>query len=162
MIKFLNQEVMPETIGTTLHEREMNGYDDSDFYAVYWNSEKGCPEEIMVWTTRFASIGCENYKIDATDEIRAIYNAWKEAKIEKEYLARKEAKAKEPHKGDTVRVNSLSKKWNGFVGEVKWIGQNSYSHFPDIRVGIKIEGIDKLVYVKFEAVEKIQPENQTA
>src|SRR5215510_5788359 len=38
--------------GLVLELREMNGYDDSDFYAVVWNDAKGEPERVEYASTR--------------------------------------------------------------------------------------------------------------
>lgn len=60
--------------GATLSLREANGYNDSDFYALVWNAEKGAPEEINYDTTRFAGGG--SAFVDATDEVKAAYAAY--------------------------------------------------------------------------------------
>jgi hypothetical protein len=58
--------------GMVVSEREMNGYDDSDFYATYWDGEKFV--ETMVGTTRGWSYPCGS-NIDAGPELMAQYEA---------------------------------------------------------------------------------------
>lgn len=65
--------------GLVLDDRERNGYDDSDFYAVVWNAEKGEPENIEYGTTRFWTYPA-GATVDATDEVRALYESWLEAR----------------------------------------------------------------------------------
>lgn len=62
--------------GLCLSEREHNMRDDSDFYMLVWNPEKGEPEEIMFATTRGWSYPCMGSHVDATDEVRAAHRAW--------------------------------------------------------------------------------------
>ncbi len=56
--------------GMVVAEREMNGYDDSDFYATYWNGEKFVEE--MVGTTRCWSYPCGS-EVDAGPELMEKY-----------------------------------------------------------------------------------------
>src|SRR3569623_1571700 len=44
--------------GVCLRERERNMRDDSDFYMLVWDAEKGAPHEIMFATTRGWSYPC--------------------------------------------------------------------------------------------------------
>ena len=61
--------------GLVVGLREMNGYDDSDFYATVWNEEKGAPEEIMYASTRGWTYP-NGAAVDATDEVKAKYAAY--------------------------------------------------------------------------------------
>jgi hypothetical protein len=66
--------IIPESVGTTIRLREMNGYDDSDFYALYYDATKGTFEEYMYATTRgWSYTACA--VVDATPEVLALYKA---------------------------------------------------------------------------------------
>lgn len=62
--------------GLCLFEREMNGYDDSDFYMTVWNPETKNTSEIMFATTRGWTYPCMASRADATPEVRAEYDAY--------------------------------------------------------------------------------------
>lgn len=64
--------------GLCLFEREMNGYDDSDFYMTVWDEENGCAKEIMFATTRGWTYPCYGSRPDASEEVWAKYREWKE------------------------------------------------------------------------------------
>jgi hypothetical protein len=119
-------------VGLVLEDRERNGYDDSDFYAIVWNPETCKPESIPYGTTRAWTYpnGCA---VDAPPEILAAYKAWQEARAKE---ARKEYEAREaatPRKGKVVEVVKGRKVPKGTRGEVIWLGEGSYGP----RVGIK-------------------------
>src|SRR5262245_9977840 len=65
-------------VGCVVALREMNGYDDSDFYATYYDAEKGTFEEVMYGTTRGWSYP-NGAAVDAIPEIVALYEAHIEA-----------------------------------------------------------------------------------
>lgn len=64
--------------GLCLTAREKNGYEDSDFFMTVWNEERGEPEEIQYATTRGWSYPCFYSHVDATDEVKEKYEAWKQ------------------------------------------------------------------------------------
>lgn len=63
--------------GLCLAERERNMRDDSDFYMLVWNPEKGEPEEIMFATTRGWSYPCLGSYVDASEETQAAHRAYR-------------------------------------------------------------------------------------
>ena len=73
-------------VGKTLSVREMNGYDDSDFYASYWDEESQSIKEIMYATTRFWTYPA-NAVIDATPDIIEKAKLW-ELKIKRNRKAK--------------------------------------------------------------------------
>lgn len=79
--------------GLCLYDYERNGYDDSDFYMVVWNPEKGAPEEICFASTRGWSYPAYDSKPDATPEVLVAYEAWKVRQAEQRERARRHAKA---------------------------------------------------------------------
>lgn len=61
-------------IGRVLSTGEVNGYDDSDFYAIVWNDERQTAERIVYATTRAWTYD-RSASVDATPEVLAIYEA---------------------------------------------------------------------------------------
>jgi hypothetical protein len=139
--------------GLVLAEREANGYHDSDFYATVWNAEKGKPEEIMWGTTRGWTYP-NRCSVDASPEIKALYEGYSE-KQRAEARARYEAeKAKMPEPGRKVRVIKGRKLPIGTIAESVWLGEDVYkkskydsglsgllpfSYYPDqYRVGLRL------------------------
>jgi len=118
--------------GLVLADRERNGYDDSDFYAVVWDVNKDCPVEVEYGTTRFWTYP-NHCTVDATPEIRAKYEAWR---AEQERQAREAARAREaatPRPGRTLRVVKGRKVPVGTVGECFWTGNGNWGP----RVGLR-------------------------
>lgn len=141
-----------KTIGMVVSEREANYYDDSDFYATYWDKETQSFVEIEWGTTRFACIGNGYYvTVDApADLINYYHNVRNAADIERDlYL-----KSVNVNVGDTVECTE-GRKWKGKFGVVKFRGRNKYDYGRSEIVGIKIEGVDKLVYRNVYDVKKV-------
>ncbi len=63
--------------GQVVDTYERNGHDDSDFYAVCWDSERMLEIRILTGTTRFPSWGCWA-EVDISEAGRAEYRAFKE------------------------------------------------------------------------------------
>lgn len=98
--------------GAVLDTYEMNGYDDSDWYAIVWDAEKSAVHTVMYDTTRAAAMG--RATIDATpDAIEKAYDFAFKVKFESEI---KDFKIVAPGK----HVKSLTKKGKtvGAVGTV--------------------------------------------
>jgi len=55
--------------------REMNGYDDSDFFAVFQIEGTNQFEEIMIGSTRFGG-GYYHHPVNASKEVMDMYHAW--------------------------------------------------------------------------------------
>lgn len=136
--------------GCVLAEYENNGYHDSDFFAVVWDVENQCVNSIQYGTTRGGgSFGCH---IDATPEIRALAESFKQ-KVRQDYIAKQEREiAKLADKGKTVVIHGFKRgkkaSLNGLQGEVFWVGVDRYAPHYDKdaqNVGIKIG--DEKVFV---------------
>ena len=118
--------------GLVVALREHNGYDDSDFYAVVWNAEKGAPEEVL-----YGSTACWTYingaTVDATPEVMAAYLAYCErARIAKASIRQWESEFT-VRKGATAEVFKGRKVAVGTRGTVIWMGESFYG----TRVGLK-------------------------
>lgn len=112
--------------GLCIRDREMNGYDDSDFYMTIWDEEAQAPYEYMFATTRGYTYDLMGSSPDATPEVMAAYEAWFKRQQENE-LARRALRdrietVKEclhmVHKGATCRVARGRKVPKGTVGKV--------------------------------------------
>jgi hypothetical protein len=108
--------------GAVISLREMNGYDDSDFYALVWDDAAGAPKEIQYATTRGWTYN-NSAGVDATPEVLAKYEAYEAALAKKRQVARLMAYAKAPHKGALVQVVKGRKFPQGQMG--KQIGDAS-------------------------------------
>jgi len=80
--------------GLCIKDFERNGYDDSDWFMVVWNPEKGAPETIEFASTRGWSYPCYGSRPDATPETLAAYAAHEADKEAKRVAAERRAKAK--------------------------------------------------------------------
>jgi hypothetical protein len=109
-------------VGLVLRTGEVNGYDDSDFYAVVWNPVRKCPERIEYATTR-AWTYPNHAEADATPEVRAAYEEWCRIEKEKAAAAKAELDAKTPAKGKLVKVVAGRKVAIGTVGRIFWVGK---------------------------------------
>jgi hypothetical protein len=146
--------------GLVLNTYERNGYDDSDFYATVWNDEKGMPEHVMYASTRGWTYP-NGAAVDATDEVKAKYEAYMAA-LRAEYAADKAAaeaaKPKAGRKAKTVRnVKGKHAIEAGVTGTIFWVGVDrfarNYGGRASMRVGFAPDdGRDK-VFLAENAVE---------
>lgn len=124
--------------GLCLSAREQNGYEDSDFFMTVWNEEKGEPEEIKYATTRGWTYPCFYSHVDATDEVKAKYEAWKQEQEKKEAKRKRTERAKmllklrnmerkvvETHNVSSKTLISLRKEFGGIDATGK--GCDDYS-----------------------------------
>jgi hypothetical protein len=156
--------------GLVLETREINGYDDSDFYAVVWNWEKGDTENVTYASTRGWTYP-NGAAVDATEEVVAAYKALlakREAERKAAALAREAAT---PRRGKRVRViTKLRGKATkhvevGAEGTVFWTGEDAYKKRPvfgwadpreAIRVGVKLDNGGEHVFLAGMMVEVIE------
>ena len=91
--------------GLVLATGEYNGYDDSDFYALVWNDEKGEPEKIIYATTRGWSYP-NGATVDATPDVVQKYEDYRK-RIAREATIIRERK-REAYVRDTSEACDLS------------------------------------------------------
>lgn len=120
-------------IGLVLRLGEHNWHDDSDFYAVVWNAEKGEPEKIEYATTRGWSYP-NSAREDASPEVVAAWTAWSEKMNAARVAAEAVTEAKALRRGKRVVVVKGRKVEKGTEGEVFWIGTDNWNK---VRIGIR-------------------------
>lgn len=87
--------------GCVLDEGEINGYDDSDFYAVVYDRESDSVKRVTYASTRYAGGG--RCAIDATPEVKALAAEALRRRLFAEWKARNEEQATVPTVGREVR-----------------------------------------------------------
>jgi hypothetical protein len=139
--------------GLVLSLGEYNGYDDSDFYAVVWNEEKGNTERVVYASTRGWTYP-NGAAVDATEEVQAKYAARCEKITAELRAARAEREAKTPARGKkaktTRNVRGKSAIEAGIEGEIFWVGKDRYS--GAMRIGFAAADGRK-VFIAANAVE---------
>ncbi len=129
--------------GATVAMREANGYDDSDFFATYFDGEKFT--EVMYATTRGWTYPA-GASIDATAEVAAKYEAHLQTQ-RRAYAERLAAiEATRPRKGKRCRIvakRGKAAKFNGQEGSIFWTqeqrSQYGTWHYGT-RVGVDVNG----------------------
>lgn len=116
-------------VGKVVYLRERNMYDDSDFFAAYWNEETNTVEEVMYGTTRG---WCATHAtVDATAEVRQAYEAWRKVEQEQADIERAQQRAARIEVGKNVMIIKASKAKAALVnqvGVVTWVGPSKFKH----------------------------------
>jgi hypothetical protein len=113
--------------GLVISKGEMNGYDDSDFYAIVWNPEKKETERIVYASTRGWTYP-NGAIVDASPEVLEEYSKWSAECVRIEQEKVRELEAKNPIKGKKVRVISGYKYLNK-EGVIFWRGTNKFKTY---------------------------------
>lgn len=144
-------------VGKVVATGEINGYQDSDFFA--WVAE----DDGTFKTVEYASTRGWTYPnsawVDADDETKARFVEWQNERARKaDEAARKAAEQRRRelglhvHKGDRVRVVRGRKVEVGTEGEVFWCGPNRYNH--RYRAGLNTD-IGETVWVDARYLEVV-------
>lgn len=173
-IQFDGHSIYLETTyaGCVLSIGEHNHYDDSDFYAIVWDTVAGKTQKIEYATTRGWTYP-NNAKVDATPEVIAAYEAWNEANRIKAVAEYEAERAKMPLIGATVRVVAGRKLPKGTIAEVVWFGKDNFKesqtkryrsgwecilpfrYYPDeYRIGVRLITGER-VFLAAKNVEKV-------
>ncbi|UTU07998.1 hypothetical protein CcrC1_gp312 [Caulobacter phage C1] len=104
--------VMAQTYkGCVLSLGEVNGYHDSDFYAIVWDEADQATRRIEYASTRGWTYDC-GASIDATDEVKAAYAAYEEAQYRRRVEEREratQAKREEVAKALAVDIAAIAR-----------------------------------------------------
>jgi len=111
--------------GAVLATGEVNGYDDSDFYAEVWNETTGTVHRVTYATTRGWTYA-NSASVDATPEVREKAAKFFAARNLEGRIAKAKAEAATPAKGKTVTVVKGRKVPKGTTGTVIWVGEGKY------------------------------------
>lgn len=131
--------------GLVLALIEENRYDDSDFFAVVWNTKTCAPERVQYATTRFWS-GAASAFVDATDEVREAWDAYRaKERAEREKAAAADlevaTKARAAVAEELERVTALKglrvRIKGGSVLTLFWVGRSKSGE--TVRVGLRDE-----------------------
>ena len=111
-------------VGCVLATRERNWHDDSDFYAVVWNQEKGRCETVTYATTRCGGTDYNGAKVDATDQVCDQVKVWLRGLMLETMRLHDSEKASKAEVGRLVRIVHGRKDRRGLVGRVvrEWWG----------------------------------------
>jgi hypothetical protein len=123
--------------GCVIETREMNGYHDSDFYAVIWDEEEQRIREVEYATTRAYTYD-NSAHVDITPENMEKVNEYARGIVLHRLLSANESQAKEVDKGKWVRVVKGRKVPKGTEGRVFWIGPG-FSRYSSARIGIALD-----------------------
>lgn len=123
--------------GCVLDTRQMNGYDDSDFYALCWDEAEG---RVVRYT--YASTRCWTYMngavVDAPAELRMRLAERAAEKVASSVASTEAAVRAEVMQGATVKVTG-GRSYIGREGKVFWKGEkkNPYTRVWEMRVGVE-------------------------
>lgn len=135
--------------GRVLYTGEMNGYDDSDFYALVWDDAERRVKKIIYATTRGWTYH-NGARVDATDEARASADRWNVYQVAREFREECRRAARQPKMGRRVvavkpyRPRNPSKQGFevGTAGTVVWVGTDRYKRaygYGGERVGVELD-----------------------
>lgn len=134
-------------------EYSENGYHDSYFYAITYNTQTRKFGSVQKWTT--AGAGYTEVPT-ATPEIREAARVRLVEILTAAKLDDARTNRLAPVKGAEVRSLTTRGKNKDMVGIVKWIGEDSYRR-GELRVGVKVEGEAKLRYLPADRVDATSP-----
>ena len=106
--------------GAVIESREMNGYDDSDFYVLAWDEESEKLVRYEYATTRYGGGGTA--QVDATPEAVQKANAWAYEKLKRQMFNEYKGELTVAEKGDIVKI-AKGKTGKGLTGKLFWIGE---------------------------------------
>lgn len=112
-------------VGLVLSTGEVNGYDDSDFFAVVWDTVKAEPARVTYASTRGWTYP-NGATVDATPEVLEAYAAHQTRKAAEARVYREAERAKLPEVGKVVKVVKGRKVPIGTVAQVFWTGPDTY------------------------------------
>src|SRR5262245_44756471 len=127
--------------GTVLDTIEKNYADDSDFYAIHWNTIDERVSVSEIGSTRYPG-GKTNMPHDATPEVMALAVAWFTEWLTNRYIDSWELEQENTHRIG-ARVTLDSGKYAGMTGTIKWAKEqrSQYGTWSrGWRIGVKFDG----------------------
>jgi hypothetical protein len=123
--------------GRILDKFERNGYDDSDFIAIFWNDALECIDSLEYASTRYHS---DSYAVvDADDVIKEKAAKWNENFILNQLILEDTRNAQKVEADKMVRISS-GRKNVGTVGKVFWMKEIiQYGKTQYIKIGIALD-----------------------
>jgi len=112
-------------VGCVVDTGEINGYDDSDFYAVVWDDAKQEFKRVVYASTRGWSYP-NGASIDATPEIAAKYAEMQEAKYRAIQERKRMDRLMRVERGKQVKIVRGRKLPKGLIGICFWVGQTRF------------------------------------
>lgn len=142
--------------GCVINTWERNGYDDSDFYANYYDAEAGSFKQVCYASTRGWTYPC-SADVDATPEVIEKWKAVQRAESERVRKLQAEQEDRTPRKGKLCKIIATRGKaaaFNGKQGVIFWTQErrSQYGTWSyGIRVGVKVDG--QSVFCNATAIE---------
>lgn len=129
-----------------VNNREMNGYDDSDFFSTFLIEGTDQFEEIMMGSTRFAG-GTYFTEINASDEVKEMYSDWLsvQASIRESHI---------PRVGKLCTV-ARSRKYKDMVGRIHSIDKSQYDSRVTVAVVVFPDHYSTTVPIERIILEKV-------
>lgn len=151
-VKFMGYDmiVTESYAGCVVETGEHNGYDDSDFFAIVWDAEKGDFREVTYGTTRAWTYG-NSAKVDAPAELIEKYRAKCRAEADARAIERAKRNVRP---GATVVVVKGRKVPKGAKGRVGWFGPDRFRRNA-YRAGVVLEGSTNMVFVDAANLEVV-------
>ena len=163
-----------EYVGAVLHEREKNGYQDSDFYVTVWDDVTNGPLTFEYMSTRYPGSGYA--RVDATPDVLRKYANWGVSKWIADAKAVDIEQASELKIGKQVRVvaDASPKQHRGKVGYIFWQGVDNFTRIRDrvyYRYGVKVacecigehpgDDGDEVIWTSWSNLEVLNPSRYT-
>jgi len=121
--------------GAVLSTGEVNGYDDSDFFATVWDEASGSIKRVEYATTRGWTY-LNGAAVDATPEVREKAAKFYAALALAANLSKAAATARKPEIGKRVKVVKGRNVPKGTEGDIFWVGEGRYfGPVPRYRTG---------------------------
>jgi hypothetical protein len=147
-------------VGAVLADREENGYDDSDFYAVVWTGE--ALARVTYASTRYAGGG--RAVVDATPETLAVVAAWLRPRLSDLWDRDNREAAAEVRGSKRVRVvkgRKVPKGTEGVVGYVErqpvWNRSLARQGYTDSLATLDADNGTRYRYVNVRNLEVLDP-----
>jgi len=132
-------EMIEKHKGAVIKTGYQSWHDDWDELVWVWDFDENRPKSVIVHSTRFGC-GDTKFTIDATDEVKALYNAWERECAFRKLLNDDYGRAHKITKGKTVVVTKGRKVPKGIKGLVFWEGTKRFGYSIVTTLGVAVNG----------------------